>query len=137
MRTFTSNLIVLSVTVNETTIYGKAIDRDISIDYSVGLNDVNQAIFVPEANLVVTGSLRLNPKEVTSINVWINSVVAVVSLPEAEVPIADKVVTIELAEQPVEIVAEIMETPAPKAAKKSNGRKKASIVEAEAELISF
>jgi hypothetical protein len=137
MRTFTSNLLVLSATVSDTTISGKAIDRDISIDYSVGLNDVNQAIFVPEANLVVTGSLRINPKEPASINVWINSVVALVSLPAADVSIADEVMTIAPAEQPVEIITEVLETPAPKVAKKSNSRKKANVVEAEAELIEF
>jgi hypothetical protein len=132
MRTFTSNLIIVSATVGDTTISGKALDCDISIDYFVSLNDVNQAIFVPEANLVVTGSLRINSKELASISVWVNSVIAVVSLPEPEVPSCDEVVAIAPTEQP----AKVVETSAPKATKKTNNRKKA-VVQMDAELVPF
>ena len=157
MRTFTSNLIVLSAVANDTTITGKAFDRDISINYSVNLNDLNQVIFVPEANLVVTGSLRIDNKEIASVNIWINNTIAVVSLPEPEVidaPAELVEAMAEILDAPVEAVAEIINAPhkvlqtqaeavaevieSPvKTSKKTSTRKKAVIAEAEAELIAL
>ena len=87
MRTFTSNLIVLSAQVYDTTIGGTAIDVDTAINFTVAANEVNQRLFIPEAQLVVSGKFRL-AKELATISVWISKVIAVVSIPApAEVEI--------------------------------------------------
>lgn len=87
MGTFTSNLIVLSAQVSDTTITGTAIDSDTAINFTVAASEVNQRLFIPEAQLVVTGKLRL-AKELATIGVWISKVIAVVSIPApAEVEI--------------------------------------------------
>ena len=89
MRTFTSNLIVLSAQVSDTTIGGTAIDGDTAINFTVAASEVNQRLFIPEAQLVVTGKFRL-AKELATIGVWISKVIAVVSIPapaEVEAPV--------------------------------------------------
>lgn len=89
MRTFTSNLIVLSAQVYDTTIGGTAIDGDTAINFTVAASEVNQRLFIPEAQLVVTGKFRL-AKELATISVWISKVIAVVSIPapaEVEAPV--------------------------------------------------
>jgi hypothetical protein len=80
MRTFTANLFILAATIGDKTITGTGIDGDIKIDFAVTTNDVNQRLFVPESNLVVSGKARLG-KELATMNVWISKVIAVVSLP--------------------------------------------------------
>jgi hypothetical protein len=80
MRTFTANIVILSAEVKETTITGIAIDGDIAIDFAVANTSVNQRLFVPEAQLVVTGKFRI-AKAIATIGVWISSVIAVVSIP--------------------------------------------------------
>jgi hypothetical protein len=80
MRIATSNLIVLETEIVENKILGIAIDGDIKVLFAVTASEVNQRLFVPEANLVVTGKFRLG-REICTIGIWITSVIAVVSLP--------------------------------------------------------
>ena len=94
MRTFTALIIVLSAQIKDTTIVGTAIDGDIAIDFAVANTDVNQRLFVPEAQLVVTGKFRI-AKEIASIGAWFSTVVAVVSIPapvEIETAVAVEVI---------------------------------------------
>jgi hypothetical protein len=80
MRNFTSNLIILSTQTINKTITGTAIDGDILVNFTVANNEINQRLFLPEANLVVTGNLKLG-KEPCTIDAWINSTIAAISLP--------------------------------------------------------
>jgi hypothetical protein len=101
MRTFTSNLIVLSAQISDTTIVGTAIDGDTAINFTVAASEVNQRLFIPEAQLVVTGKFRL-AKELATIGVWISKVIAVVSIPApAEVEIEAPVEAIAVDVQPI------------------------------------
>jgi hypothetical protein len=59
MRTATSNLFVLDAEIGTTTITGKAIDGDISVSFAVANTEINQRLFISEAQLVVTGKFRL------------------------------------------------------------------------------
>ena len=95
MRTFTSNLFILSAQIGDTTITGTAIDGDIKVNFAVADTEVNQRLFVPESNLVVAGKFRLG-KELATIGVWISKIIAVVSIPE---PVSAEV---EVALEPVE-----------------------------------
>ena len=79
MRTATPNLVILTTQIG-THITGTAIDADILINFAVANTEVNQRLFVPEAQLVVTGKFRLG-KELATIGIWISSVVAIVSIP--------------------------------------------------------
>jgi hypothetical protein len=80
MRTFVASVIILSAEIKDTTITGTAIDGDIAIDFAVANTDVNQRLFVPEAQLVVTGKFRI-AKAIATIGAWFSSVMAVVSIP--------------------------------------------------------
>ncbi len=80
MRTFTANILIISAQTKDTTITGTAIDGDIAIDFAVANTDVNQRLFVPEAQLVVTGKFRV-AKAIATIGAWISGVIAVVSIP--------------------------------------------------------
>ncbi len=82
MNTATANLIILTAEVNGNNILGTAIDGDIKVLFAVTASEVNRRLFVPEANLVVTGKFRLG-REVCSLGISIKSVVTVVSLPVA------------------------------------------------------
>lgn len=122
MRTATSNLVVLGSEIVDNKILGTAIDGDIKVLFAVDASEVNQRLFVPEANLVVSGKIRLG-REICTIGIWITSVIALVSLP---VPVE--------AEAPAEIEASAeVEVPvsAPKQKRTARGSKKAK---AEAEL---
>lgn len=104
MRTFTSNLIVLSAQVYDTTIGGTAIDGDTAINFTVAASEVNQRLFIPEAQLVVTGKFRL-AKELATISVWISKVIAVVSIPapaEVEAPI--EAIAVDVQPIPAEVI---------------------------------
>jgi hypothetical protein len=79
MRTANPNLVILTVEVG-TNITGTGIDADILINFAVANTEVNQRLFVPEAQLVVTGKFRLG-KELATIGIWISSVIAIVSIP--------------------------------------------------------
>jgi hypothetical protein len=97
MRTFTSNLFILSAQIGDTTITGTAIDGDIKVNFAVADTEVNQRLFVPESNLVVAGKFRLG-KELATIGVWVSKIIAVVSIPE---PVSAEV---EVALEPVEAI---------------------------------
>jgi hypothetical protein len=104
MRTFTANILVLSAQIEETTITGTAIDGDIAINFSVANNDVNQRLFIPEAQLVVTGKFRI-AKAIATIGVWISGVIAVISIPApVEIEAIESEVIVEAME--VEAIAE-------------------------------
>jgi hypothetical protein len=92
MRTFTANIFILSAQIGDTTITGTAIDGDIKVNFAVAATDVNQRLFVPESNLVVSGKFRLG-KELATIGVWISKIIAVVSIP-APVPAEVEVVAL-------------------------------------------
>jgi hypothetical protein len=109
MRTFFAAITILSAIVNNDndTITGKAFDNDISIDYTVKLNEANRAVYIPGALLVVTGSLRINNKQISSVIVWINEIIYVGFVPEPEVIQAMG----EILDAPVEAVSEILNAP--------------------------
>jgi hypothetical protein len=114
MRTFTANIIILSAQVNDTTITGTAINGDIAIDFAVANTDVNQRLFVPEAQLVVTGKFRI-AKAIATVGAWISAIVAVVSIPapvEVIEAIEPEVVDAEIPAVIVEVetLAEVVET---------------------------
>ena len=106
MRTFTASIVIISAEVKETTITGIAIDGDIAIDFAVANTDVNQRLFVPEAQLVVTGKFRI-AKAVATIGAWISAIVAVVSIPapaeiEVEPEVVDAIVEAEVSAEATE-----------------------------------
>jgi hypothetical protein len=80
MRTATPNLLILTVRADTTNITGTAIDADILVNFAVANTEVNQRLFVPSAQLVVTGKFRLG-KQLATIGILISSVVAIVSIP--------------------------------------------------------
>jgi hypothetical protein len=82
MNTATSNLIILTADVNEDKILGTAIDGDIKVLFAVATSEVNERLFVPEANLIVSGKFRLG-RDACTVGISITSVIAVVSLPVA------------------------------------------------------
>jgi hypothetical protein len=103
MRTFTANILVISAQIKDTTITGTAIDGDIAIDFAVANTDVNQRLFVPEAQLVVTGKFRV-AKAIATIGAWVSAIVAVISIPApAEIEVEPEVI-VEAIE--VEVIAE-------------------------------
>ena len=113
MRTFTASVVILSAQIKDTTITGTAIDGDIAIDFAVANTDVNQRLFVPEAQLVVTGKFRV-AKAIATIGAWISGVIAVISIPApVEVEAIEPEVIAEAVE--VEVIAEVVEAiePAP------------------------
>jgi hypothetical protein len=85
MRTATSNLVIITAEITDKSITGLAMDSNNNIDikFAVSNTDVNRAIFVPEANLVVTGNFRI-AREICTIGIYVKSVIAVVSLPISE-----------------------------------------------------
>lgn len=157
MRTFFAPITILSAIVNNDndTITGKAFDNDISIDYTVKLNEANRAVYVPGALLVVTGSLRINNKQISSVIAWINEIIYVGFVPEPEVieamaeildPPVEAVTEIfnappevlqAQAEAVAEFVGELVEVPADVISKARKSSKRNALVEAEAELIAF
>jgi hypothetical protein len=80
MRTATPNLVILTAQIGDN-ITGTAIDADILVNFAVVNTEVNQRLFVPEAQLVCTGKFRLG-KEIATIGLWISSVIAIISIPE-------------------------------------------------------
>jgi hypothetical protein len=80
MNSATSNLIILTAEVNEDMIFGTAIDSDIKVLFAVAASEVNQRLFLPEANLVVFGKFRLG-RDACTVGISITNVIAVVSLP--------------------------------------------------------
>jgi hypothetical protein len=124
MRTATSNLFVLDAEIGTTTITGKAIDGDISVNFAVANTELNQRLFISEAQLVVTGKFRL-AVQIATIGIWIDKVIAVVSIPEpAPVEVAS---TLESKSEPTHAVAVL--TPAQKRAATIAANKAAAAVE--------
>jgi hypothetical protein len=82
MNSATANLIILTAEVNEEKILGTAIDGNIKVLFAVEASEVNQGLFMPEANLVVSGKFRLG-RDAGTVGISIASVIAVVSLPVA------------------------------------------------------
>jgi hypothetical protein len=82
MNSATSNLIILTAEVNGNNILGTAIDGEIEVLFAVDASEVNQRLFVPEANLVVSGKFQLG-RDACSVGISIASVIAVVCLPVA------------------------------------------------------
>jgi hypothetical protein len=119
MRTATSNLVIITTEITDKSITGLAMDtnNDINIKFAVTNNDVNRAVFVPEANLVVTGNFRIG-REICTIGMWIKSIIAVISLPVPEIPLTT---TPEII-----VEVEIPLTPKQKAAK-TRAAKKATL----------
>jgi hypothetical protein len=100
MRTATSNLIVLEAEIVDSKIIGTAIDGDIKVWFAVANSEVNQRLFVTEANLVVTGKFRLG-REICTIGIWITSVIAIAALPDpvtAEIEVPAEFAEVELLE---------------------------------------
>jgi hypothetical protein len=102
MNSTTANLIVLTAEVNGDNILGTAIDSDIKVLFTVAQSEVNQRLFLPEANLVVSGKFRLG-RDACTVGISIANVIAVVSLPVA---------TSSESAAPVELVALPSDTPA-------------------------
>jgi hypothetical protein len=120
MRTATPNLLILTVRADINNITGTAIDADILVNFAVANTEVNQRLFVPSAQLVVTGKFRLG-KELATIGILISSVVAIISIPApASAEIADSTVAadgesstdVESVVEP-EIAASVVESNAP------------------------
>lgn len=162
MRTFFAPITILSAIVNHDndTISGKAFDNDISIDYTVKLNEANRVVYVPGALLVVTGSLRINNKQISSVIVWINEIIYVGFVPEPEAiqaPAELVEAMAEILDAPIEavteifnappevlqaqaaaeLVGELVEVPADVISKARKSNKRKALVEAAAELIAF
>ena len=100
MRTATSNLVILTAQISDAAITGTAIDGDTLVNFAVAKTDVNQRLFVPEANLVVTGKFRL-ASTIAAIGMWITFIIAVVFIPaptEIE-PVEEAVVTLTPAQK--------------------------------------
>ena len=140
MRTFTANILIISAQTKDTTITGTAIDGDIAIDFAVTNTDVNQRLFVPEAQLVVTGKFRV-AKAIATIGAWISGFIAVVSIPApVEIEVVEPEVIAEAVE--VEATSEVVEaiepaslTPAQKRAATLATKRAAKA--AESELVHF
>jgi hypothetical protein len=119
MRTFVSNLIILSAEIIDTKITGMAIDGDIAVKFNTANNDMNRRLFIPEAQLVVTGKFRI-AQEIASIGAWIDKVIVVVSIPAPET-VVEPIATVEAMEPEIVVEATITAeaiplTPAQKAA---------------------
>ena len=82
MNSATSNLVILTAEINGDKLTGTAIDGDIKVLFSTGASEIYQRLFVPEANLVVSGKFRLG-RDACTVGIAIASVIAVVSLPVA------------------------------------------------------
>ncbi len=82
MNSATSNLVILTAEINGDKLTGTAIDGDIKVLFTAGASEIYQQLFVPSANLVVSGKFRLG-RDVCTVGIAIASVIAVVSLPVA------------------------------------------------------
>jgi hypothetical protein len=85
MNTFTANIVVLTATVDEQNITGDAITTSgIALKYAVKNNEVNQSIFLPESQLVVSGTMRIH-SQLATMGVRITNILATVSVPAAPI----------------------------------------------------
>ena len=138
MRTFTANLFVLTAIVGDTTITGTAIDGDTKVNFTVAANDVNQRLFIPEAQLVVAGKFRL-AKELATIGAWISKIVAVVSIPapaEVEIELPVEIIDIETSAEIADVEAASIEPVKLTATQKRAATIAAKKAKAEPEIVS-
>jgi hypothetical protein len=122
MRTANPNLSILTVEAG-TNIIGTAIDADILVNFAVANTEVNRRLFVPSAQLVVTGKFRLG-KEPNTIGIWISSVIAIVSIPapaSAEIAATAPIATLE---SPADVESRVP-LPTPPASKQTRSKKAA------------
>jgi hypothetical protein len=91
MNSATSNLVILTAEINGDKLTGTAIDGDIKVLFSAGASEIYQRLFVPSANLVVSGKFRLG-RDACTVGIAIASVIAVVSLPVAPIEVAAPIV---------------------------------------------
>jgi hypothetical protein len=92
MNSATSNLVILTAEINGDKLTGTAIDGDIKVLFTAGASEIYQQLFVPSANLVVSGKFRLG-RDAGTIGIAIASVIAVVSLPvDAPIEVAAPIV---------------------------------------------
>jgi hypothetical protein len=82
MNSATSNLVIVTAEINGDKLTGTALDGDIKVLFSAGASEIYQRLFVPSANLVVSGKFRLG-RDACTVGIAIASVIAVVSLPVA------------------------------------------------------
>ena len=82
MNSATSNLVILTAEINGDKLTGTALDGDIKVLFSTGASEIYQRLFVPSANLVVSGKFRLG-RDACTVGIEIASIIAVVSLPVA------------------------------------------------------
>jgi hypothetical protein len=82
MNSATSNLVILTAEINGDKLTGTAIDGDIKVLFTAGASEIYQQLFVPSANLVVSGKFRLG-RDACTVGISIASIIAVVSLPVA------------------------------------------------------
>lgn len=121
MNSLISNLIILTADVNDDNILGTAIDGDIKVLFAVVASEVNQRLFLPEANLVVSGKFRLG-RDACTVGISIATIVAVVSLPiDVPVKVAAPIVS---ETSPVETQIASTEAPAKSKRKTSTTRSK-------------
>jgi hypothetical protein len=64
--------------------------------FTAGASEIYQQLFVPSANLVVSGKFRLG-RDVCTVGIAIASVIAVVSLPVAPIEVAAPIVGVGVA----------------------------------------
>ncbi len=125
MHTATSNLVVLTAEIIDNKITGTAIDGDIKVLFAVAASEVNQRLFVPEANLVVTGKIRLG-REICTIGIWITSVIAIVSVPvAAEVEAPAEIDGVAADDAPAEIEVPATATKQKRASSRTSKKAKA------------
>jgi hypothetical protein len=96
MNSATSNLVILTAEINGDKLTGTAIDGDIKVLFSAGASEIYQRLFVPSANLVVSGKFRLG-RDACTVGIAIASVIAVVSLPVAPIEVAAPIVGVGVA----------------------------------------
>jgi hypothetical protein len=117
MNTAIANLIILTAATAGDKIAGTAIDGEIAVKFVATASDLNQRLFVPEANLVVSGKFRLG-SDPYSIGISIKSILTVVALP-AVAPV--EITAPVEATTPVEAPAPVAQT---KKRKSTSNRKK-------------
>jgi hypothetical protein len=91
MNSFTSNIVILTTETTERDITGTAMTiSGIALKYAVANNEVNASIFLPESQLVATGTMRI-ATELATMGVRITNILAVLSVPSApaEAPIQE------------------------------------------------
>jgi hypothetical protein len=83
MNSFTSNIVILTTAATDRDITGNAMTiSGIALKYAVANNEVNSSIFLPESQLVATGTMRI-ATELATMGIRITNILAVLSVPSA------------------------------------------------------